>query len=624
METRNQFEISFTGNERYLSNVTRYTINDKEINRQFELPNGIFNKVVPNCGGTTLALNSRYKYVIASPRKELLYNKHKQNKDTTFLVVGGVTIDAIKEYLSKTETTPKILVTYDSIYKVVAAIGKDIANWRLLVDEFQALLTDAIFRNDAVRNLVTDASKFDYVTYMSATPINDEFLKYIPELKQLDYYVINWSNTKKISVNATQTNKPINVACEIVNQYKQGYFPNMTINGKTIESKECVMYFNSVNNIVRIIQYCNLQPGDVNIIIGDDKNNIAKLAKLGSGYEIGHIPTKGEQNKLITLCTSTAFCGVDFYSDCAATFVFSDCNYINTCIDITTELQQIAGRQRNANNPFARFINFYYNVNRQEMTDGQFLEMINEKIRLTKIECQNNNEITDTRLKRKRIEQVRMYQKATKYKDSYCYYDEQKQKFRLNQWAFAKDWYNWSVQSCQYKNGILVLQEINDTSTLNGVSNPYLYFADKINLTALTQNKAIQLQEYCKLRQRKEQATKAGQLLFSLNDIETHYPEFCYYYDTLGANKLKALKYREKDIITALSAINKTAYIINDLRNMNLSGFYSNEQLKKLMQGLFDKWGVKSKAKATDFKRLKVYQFKDKQKQDNKHGILIY
>lgn len=622
MNTRKQFEINILGNERYLSNVTRYQINDKEINGEFELPNGIFNKVVPNCGGTTVALNSRYKYVIASPRKELLFNKHRQNPDTTFLVVGGVSIDAIKDYISKADK-PKILVTYDSIYKVVRAIGNDLPNWRLLVDEFQALLTDAIFRNDAVRNLVNDAGKFDYVTYMSATPINDEYLKRIPELNHLDYYFINWSNTKKISVNATQTNKPINAACEIASKYKRGYFPTLTIEGKDYTSTECVMYFNSVNNIVKIIKHCNLQPDDVNIIVGDDKNNIAKLAKLGTGYEIGHIPTKGEQNKLITLCTSTAFCGVDFYSDCAATFVFSDCNLINTSIDITTELQQIAGRQRNVNNPFARFINFYYNVNRQEMTETEFLDMINAKIKLTNSECQNNNEITDARLKQTRIKQVKMFQEIAKYKDSYTYYDEQKQTFAMNHWAFTKDWYNWSVQTCQYKNGILVLKEINETNTLDGFASPYMLFSEKINFTAITQNKITQLQNYCQLRQRKEQASKTGQCLFTLTDIESQYPEFRYYYDTLGANKLKALKYREKDIITALSVISKTNYIINDLQKMKLSGFYSNEQLKTMMQSLFDKWGLKSKAKATDFKRLKVYQFKDNQKRENKHGILI-
>jgi hypothetical protein len=263
-------------------------------------------------------------------------------------------------------------------------------------------------------------------------------------------------------------------------------------------------------------------------------------------------------------------------------------------------------------------------VNRQEMTETEFLAMINEKIRITTIECQNNNDIEDARVKQKRIEQVRMYQKATKYKDSYCYYDEQKQTFAMNHWAYTKDWYNWNVQSCQYKNGILVLQEINETSTLNAISSPYVYFGEKINLTATSQNKVTQLQNYCKLRQRKEQASKEGQSLFTLNDIESLHPEFKYYYDQLGASKLKALKYREKDIINALAVTSKTNYIINDLQKMKLSGFYSNEQLKTMMQGLFDKWGLKGKAKATDFKRLKVYQFKDNQKRDNKHGILIY
>lgn len=84
MKTRKLFEIELLGNVRYLSNVKSYKINNKEINREFELPNGIFNKVVPNCGGTTVALECGYKYVIASPRKELLYNKHRQNPTQLF------------------------------------------------------------------------------------------------------------------------------------------------------------------------------------------------------------------------------------------------------------------------------------------------------------------------------------------------------------------------------------------------------------------------------------------------------------------------------------------------------------------------------------------------------------
>ena len=70
------------------------------------------------------------------------------------------------------------------------------------------------------------------------------------------------------------------------------------------------------------------------------------MANLGEGFEIGTIPMKGEPHKMVTLCTSTAYAGCDFYSTCASTYVICSSNRACTSVDIGTELQQIAGRQR--------------------------------------------------------------------------------------------------------------------------------------------------------------------------------------------------------------------------------------------------------------------------------------
>ena len=74
----------------------------------FELPNGILNKGVPNCGATTLALEDSHRTIICSPRNNLLINKHEQYPDT-LLVIDRFSEDAIREYIAKTER-PKILV----------------------------------------------------------------------------------------------------------------------------------------------------------------------------------------------------------------------------------------------------------------------------------------------------------------------------------------------------------------------------------------------------------------------------------------------------------------------------------------------------------------------------------
>ena len=56
---------------------------------RFRLPNGILNKELTGCGGTTLALEDENRTVICSPRIRLLENKAAQYKNA-LLVIQGV------------------------------------------------------------------------------------------------------------------------------------------------------------------------------------------------------------------------------------------------------------------------------------------------------------------------------------------------------------------------------------------------------------------------------------------------------------------------------------------------------------------------------------------------------
>ena len=114
----------------------------------FELPNGILNKGVPNCGATTLALEDNHRAIICSPRNNLLINKHEQYPDT-LLVIDRFSEDAIREYIAKADC-PKILVSYDSLPKVARCIS-DPSKWRVVADEFQYLLSDGTFKSEIGR-----------------------------------------------------------------------------------------------------------------------------------------------------------------------------------------------------------------------------------------------------------------------------------------------------------------------------------------------------------------------------------------------------------------------------------------------------------------------------------------
>ena len=95
-----------------------------------------------------------------------------------------------------------------------------------------------------------------------------------------------------------------------------------------------MIFLNSVTNIVNIIKKCGIEASDVNIIVADTDENAKMVAKLGEGFEIGTIPMKGEPHKMVTLCTSTAYAGCDFYSTCASTYVICSSNRACTSVDI--------------------------------------------------------------------------------------------------------------------------------------------------------------------------------------------------------------------------------------------------------------------------------------------------
>ena len=146
--------IKIPANIKYLTEREKFI---EEFGKPFELPNGILNKEIPGCGATTVALTDEHKTIICSPRNELLKNKHEQYPDT-LLVIGGVDTIEIEAYLQTAEL-PKILVSYDSVYKLIGCI-KYKSDWRVVVDEFQCLLADSSFKSEIELHFLDNSRSF--------------------------------------------------------------------------------------------------------------------------------------------------------------------------------------------------------------------------------------------------------------------------------------------------------------------------------------------------------------------------------------------------------------------------------------------------------------------------------
>lgn len=557
----------------------------------FELPKGILNKGVTGCGATSVAIEDEHKTIICSPRINLIKNKVGQHKGLLG-VFGDVKNDEIMAYLEKTET-PKIMVTYDSMPRLAKLIDNK-TDWRVVIDEYQYLLIDSGFRSDKAIALLDVVNEFDYVTYLSATPIADKYIQKMEQFKEVPYTELIWGDmVEKIDVERIVSAKPINNAIEIVRNYQNGIFPN---EGDAI-SKECVIFLNSVTNIANIIHQTKLPHEDVNIIVARTEENINFFKRIG--YEIGTIPLKGEPHKMFTFCTSTAFAGCDFYSTCASTFVISDNKKVHTSIDIATELAQIAGRQRLACNPFRKTIVFIYNVDIGENDADVYKRAIEQKLEDSEDYAKLKNSTPDN-FKKFVIQETTEMQNIKKYSENYVRYDEKSDCFTVNRWAYLNELFAYDVQHENYQDSIIVKKQLEESGFRIKDEEKQSDYKEQLKCILVKEGFADRMKRYCELRQMKESCK-----FYLASDImERQNEDLRLYYDRFGYERIKSLGYKEKNLKNEL----QRNYCENDIRQKFRETFIvgermSTEDIKRIMTEIYANYGIKKKGVATQLER---------------------
>lgn len=563
----------------------------------FELPRGIVNKGITGCGATTLAIEDEHKTVICIPRINLIRNKCQQHKGT-LAVYGDVRNGDIEDYL-RNSPKPKLLATYDSIPRLNGLI-KDKPDWRVVVDEYQYLLIDSGFKSETEIALLETLRDYSYVTYISATPIADKYMRQMDWFKNLPYTVLEWSNVEQRFVKRVQSKNPINNAIEIVRNYQKGIYPFILIDGEKIESKECVIFLNSVTNIINIIRQTGLQTEDVNIVVASTIENEQLVKKLGLDYGIGVIPLKGEPHKKFTFCTSTAFAGCDFYSTCASTFVISDNKKAYTSIDIATELAQIAGRQRLECNPFRNTTTFIYNVDVGESRDDSYKAALDEKWQKSVKNANYKNNITDKDLKEESIKEVIDFQKLNKFSKSYVFYDEMNQQFSVNKMAYLNDCFSYDVQKENYLDGIKVRKQLEDSGFHVSGNEVHSDYEEQLECIIKKEGFADRMKRYCEYRRNKETC------MFVLVDevMERQCEDLKLYYDSLGYERIKALGYKELNLKNEMMNRRETYHLYKEFRVIFPVGIKMlTDMIKLKMEEVYAKYGIRHKGVASHLEK---------------------
>ena len=432
----------------------------------------IVNKSITGCGFTEYCLRNNLNIILCSPRKILLENKEGQHLDEVYYVKSTTSGESlydmdlnakkkvsasqeleevnevereslknkvlameihIREYweICRTNNKPcKILVTYDSFRHVREALSSDTINsqFYIVIDEFQSIFTDSRFKSNTELEFMSAIRGLNNTCFVSATPMLDRYLELLDEFKDLPYYEFNWSKEDpgriihpRLSVKYSPSlSKSAN---SIIEKYKNGDFDKYSYkdeSGKVIEieSKEAVLYFNSVKNICDLIKKNNLTQDNCNVLCANSiENEIAVRKAFGVKKKdfigISKVPKLGEPHKMFTLCTRTVYLGADFYSTNAQTFVFSDSNIDCLAVDISMDLPQILGRQRLESNPWKNSATVFFKPtdDKHVVTKEEFDQHVKDKLEQTR----NLLDVFESAPDYTKLDLVSTYEAAAKY-----------------------------------------------------------------------------------------------------------------------------------------------------------------------------------------------------------------
>lgn len=556
-------EIINGGNARYLGELERF---------KDGIPFGIVNKTKTDVGGTYVAANCSSNYIIVCPFKDLVDSiaADKNNRYEVFKCYGGVREYQFRKYI-KNNTIYKIAVTYDSLPKLIGWLSGT-EGWKVLIDEYHLILEDMDFRYDAINGLMEEIQKFKYYSFLSATPIDLDFE--IDFLKQLPHYKVQWNGVTKITpirYKVTQLTKGL---ARFIQIFLDEGISLPDINGNVSKVEELYIFINSVTSIKQIADTLKLNPDDVKICCADRiRNN-----KLLGEYQIESVSSP---NKRINFFTKKCFQGCNLFTNNGLIIVASDAYKTQTLVDISTTMEQIAGRIRindEYQNIFRNVIVHLFSTNKNVISDEEF-EMVmqdkeNEADKLLSGWNKLDKEERQTYIKRMNLDT----ELVSIINGRMVYNNLKKQSFIYKQ-ALRKI----------YKDGISIRDSFMQS--------------EKFELT--NQNKWKDFN----IKLAKAMTVSYEQLLKDYLDspsesYEQEYPEFPLIKRYLKESEMNTLRWNREKM---LKAVEDKKQVNKALLAIYQPGFISNQELKGKLKDEFGRLGIKLSPKATLIENCTLY-----------------
>lgn len=438
-----------------------------------------------------------------------------------------------------------------------------------MVDEWHILFQSYLFRNHAVTHLLDTASKFDNVTYVSATPIERDY--WLEELKPFPEYRIEWPNAEKIHLKTYKTDDPLSyMASMCQSRIKEGGESNYHV------------FLNSVKGISRIIRLANLTPENTRIVCSDSNST----NRLPAGFDIAKTT---DEVKTINFYTSTCFEGQDIYDKNGRSFIVSEGYRDHTKIDISTTMIQICGRIRNSEYK-NEVVQIYATSHYKDVSLEEFEKELKKEVEDARHDAQQYNSLS-VRRKAKKIEDIRKNgDKFLRVENDSIIVDGNMANLEIVNYKIVNN-----IYSSQYN----MNRALEDTGFVIDEANTLTAPQLQAPTTKKTTFKEA-FEAYSKLRN--EQPKYAFTKDLRLERIEYEKPLVRQAYDLLGPDEVRRMNYHVSNIRRAVIAKGKQSDDVKIVRMLNIpkQTAVPVSEIKEELQKAYDALGIKRNAKATD------------------------
>ena len=560
-----------------------------------DLPDDCYlNKQTCGCGATHLAITNDVNYVIASPYVRLITNKVEQHGN--IIAVHSTESDAkIKLKYDKllSENKPiKFMTTYEGVSRLMSFDWFSPKDFKLMVDEVHDIVNFGLFRKEAVTTILSSFMLFKNYVFVTATPNKEQFLP--KQLINVPHMELDWKSAKTVKINIQKAKKNGNdFIVEKCRQYLHG-----EIDGNAH------IFYNSVKEIVSVIKSLKKLPhydsSQIKVVCADNDYNNRTVKQEG----VGILSKSLLNSRKINFYTACVFEGADIYDKLGRTYIVVNNKRNSTKLCMTTLVPQICGRIRDSIYNSEVDMLVCGDIDCVKYTRSQWFDIVINNMLEAKSAVDSFNYIKTLPNNTKILNRARNNASF----DPYLLIDYNTGDIIQNEGALHAEMQRYDIIHSQYqilsknedefKKQTTSLYETNIVSdAFDQLKGSYKTVVDKVV------DFRVLMQEYIS----SVKSDDADKVAF----LDDNHPMLKLYYEEIGEEKLKALKYRKKDVEDEYSLRKlKSGKFFDVIKNTNvLSGdIITVKEAKEAIQNAFLKVDLGGKVTAKTFEEYFIVE----------------